>query len=103
MSSKDEKNDKTKDKKEKKKYKQQDGEEGEEPQEREIKMKLTKKESKLRAPVYYVSDKTQVCRCHVCLIICCHNSPGWGSQVHWLYIYACTGYKRDRVNAWLRW
>ena len=65
MSSKDEKNDKTKDKKEKKKYKQQDGEEGEEPQEREIKMKLTKKESKLRAPVYYVSDKTQVsCVCN---------------------------------------
>ena len=65
MSSKDEKNDKTKDKKEKKKYKQQDGEEGEEPQEREIKMKLTKKESKLRSPVYYVSDKTQVsCVCN---------------------------------------
>ena len=71
MSSKDEKNDKTKDKKEKKKYKQQDGEEGEEPQEREIKMKLTKKESKLRAPVYYVSDKTQVsCVCNYLMSWC---------------------------------
>ena len=58
--SKTEKNDK-KEKKEKKKYKQQhDGEEGEEVIEREIKMKLTKKVTSLRAPVYYVSEKTQV-------------------------------------------
>ena len=59
MSSKTEKNDK-KEKKEKKKYKQQDGEEGEEVTEREIKMKLTKKVTSLRAPVYYVSERTQV-------------------------------------------
>ena len=57
--SKTEKNDK-KEKKEKKKYKQHDGEEGEEVIEREIKMKLTKKVTSLRAPVYYVSEKTQV-------------------------------------------
>ena len=58
MSSKTDKNDK----KEKKKYKQQDGEEGEETLEREIKMKLTKKETSLRAPVHYVSERTEVSR-----------------------------------------
>ena len=59
MSSKTDKNDK-KEKKEKKKYKQQDGEEGDETVEREIKMKLTKKETSLRAPVHYVSERTEV-------------------------------------------
>ena len=61
MSTNTEKNDKNdkKDKKEKKKYKQ-DGEEGEEATEREIKMKLTKKEKNLRTPVHYVSERTQV-------------------------------------------
>ena len=59
MSNKTEKSDK-KEKKEKKKYKQQDGEEGEETLEREIKMKLTKKVTSLRAPVHYVSERTEV-------------------------------------------
>ena len=58
MSTKTEKNDK-KEKKDKKKYKQ-DGEEGDEATEREIKMKLTKKEKELRAPVHYVTETTQV-------------------------------------------